>query len=1254
MRILFRTLLLTVVCVAVLLVYVSTSRHGLKLMWQNLQPLLPTELTIDSLEGRLSGPLTVTGLKFRNDDFSLELNAAELDWTPRRLLSGVLQVDRLVLEDGRYTPAETAAPRAASEPVTLPDRMALPIAVQLGQFRVANFTVETTSGSPALLIERGDLSLSYQDAALEIHHVSVQSPDFQIAGSGNLGTAADYPLQAALDWRVSPPDYADIAGQTTVSGSLKRLTIEQTFNETYPVTGKLLITGLPASPTLDATVNVDGLALQAINTDLPAMKLTGEFQAGGPVDALSLSGGLELEADTLPMLHAELAVQLSTDRLELEQLHLTVPDQQTDLRVSGPVDFKADGPEFDLRAEWRQARWPLAGAVQLESRTGHLHLQGSPNNYRLNSQIALLVPGYSSADLSLQGSGNLDALQLSELNIATLDGHLQGTASIAWRPQLTTSLELKGSALNPGLVLANWPGQLNVQLKAQADISSTGVVAQVSALRLNGQLRDLPVRLDTRGGYQQDTLVIEAFKLVSGTSALLLSGAIGTGLAIDWKLDSPDLHSLLPAAAGRLVGEGHVGGTVSAPVGTVKLSGAELRYGSDRLSELELDASVDMTAARESNLALTLGKGFIRGTRINSLDLRAAGVPAQHKVTLSADSSFVKGHLRAKGDWRDTVWRFALQEAELGHPDFAPWSLAETAQGRLGRDGIAADRSCWQSGGAQLCLSGEFTAGAGSGEVRLRDLPLVYFSPLLPAGVEAQGTLTLDGRIKQQAGQALTTRLQLDGKSLALQFPGEGQRPDVRIAATQATLNLAGDQRSTRLDCVLSLNNDANLSVNATVSNSDADFLSRRLTGLTSIEIADVAFLGELTPHISELQGALTGQVRLSGSLRAPVLDGRLQTTDTRLTLDQPGITLQGVDLELKGRPNGDIMLNLAAQSGEGQLTVKGESNLTASPRSARLRITGSDFRVMDTREAVIDASPDLTLVMSGQHIDIDGQITVPSARIRPRKLPESSVTISADQVIVDDDEITAAESAYQISSRVRLILGEQVRFDGFGLQGRFTGNLLTKDRPGKPTTASGELAIKDGSYRAYGQNLEIRTGRLLFAGGPVSEPGLDIEAVRRPAPDILVGVRARGNLRKPDFSLFSEPTMSQSDQLSWLVLGRPLESKSSAQERNSLNQAALVLGLGGGLALTEEYGEKLGIDEISIESDPDSETNQASLLVGKYLSPKLFVSYGVGIFEPVSTLRLIYTLGSQWRLVGESSALRSGADLFYVIEVGK
>ncbi|MEN8801092.1 MAG: translocation/assembly module TamB domain-containing protein [Thiogranum sp.] len=1254
MRILFRTLLITFLFIAVLLVYVSTTQHGLKLLWQTLQPLLPAGLSVEHLEGRLTGPLTVTGLTFRNEGFKLVLDRGELEWAPAQLLTGVLQVDRLALEDIRYTPGGKAAPVTATAPLVLPERIALPIGVKLEQFRVANFTVETADGAAALVIEQGDVSLSYQDAALEIRDLSVLSTDFQIAGSARLRTAADYPVQAVLDWRISPPDYAAVQGQTTVSGTLKRLRVTQTFNETYPVTGKLLITGLPDMPNLEASVNVDGLTLAEVNDDLPAMQLTAEFRAGGRVDTLTLSGWLDIDAETLPTLRADIETQLSAEGLEVEKLHLTAPDLQTELRVSGPVDFEADGIGFDLHADWNQLRWPLAGAAQMESPTGRLHLRGSPDDYRFDSQMRLAAPGYTDADLSLQGSGSQDALQIAELNIDTLNGYLQGTATVAWRPGLETSIEINGSSLNPGVIIPEWAGQLDMQLTAQADFTSTGIVAQVPRFSIKGQLRDLPIELDAQGGYQQNALTLEKFSLVSGPSALNLGGSIGTSLNIDWRLDSPDLDSLLPTASGRLVCEGRVGGTFATPLVKVKLSGSDLRYGNDRLSKIDLDAIVDMTAAIESNLALKLGKGFIQGTTINSLDLQATGVPTQHSVTLSVDSNLVKGQLEAKGNWKDNVWHFDLQEAELGHPEFAPWSLANSFQGQLGQDRIAANRSCWHSGEARLCLRGAFTAGTGNGEISLRELPLGYFAGLLPAGVEAQGALELDAEIKQQAGLPATTHLQLNSKALALVFAAEGQRPDVRIEASEASLNLAGDPQSTRLAGALSLNNDAKLSMNATVSGSDADFLNRALSGNTSIEIPDIAFLGELTPHISDIQGALNGWVRFSGSLRAPGLEGRVHSTDTRLLLDQPGITLEGVELTLQGQPDGDIMLDLAAQSGEGQLTIKGESNLKTTPRSARLSITGSDFRVMDTREAVISASPDLTLALTGQQIDIDGQITVPSARIRPRKLPESSVSVSADQIIVDDDEATAAESAYQVTSRVRFILGEQVKFDGFGLKGRISGNLLAKDQPGKPTTASGELAINDGQYRAYGQNLDIRTGRLLFAGGPVSAPGLDIEAVRRPAPDILVGVRARGSLRKPDFSLFSEPTMSQSDQLSWLVLGRPLESKGSAQDRNSMNQAAIMLGLGGGLALTEEYGEKLGIDEISIESDPDDTTNQASLLVGKYLSPKLFVSYGVGIFEPVSTLRLIYTLGSQWRLVGESSALRSGADLFYVIEFGE
>ena len=228
------------------------------------------------MEGRLSGPLAVTGLKFHNDDFKLALDSAELEWTPSRLLSGELQVDRLMLDDIRYSPSEQAAPVAA-EPMAMPERIALPIAVILEQLRVRNVTVYTASGAEAVIIEQGETSLSYRDMALEIRHVSVQSEGFQIQGSSRLETAGDYPLEAVLDWRLSPPDYAEILARTRLSGTLKRLLIAQTFNETYPVSGEFILTGLLDKPSLEARVGIDGLALKAINNDLPAMSLMAEY-----------------------------------------------------------------------------------------------------------------------------------------------------------------------------------------------------------------------------------------------------------------------------------------------------------------------------------------------------------------------------------------------------------------------------------------------------------------------------------------------------------------------------------------------------------------------------------------------------------------------------------------------------------------------------------------------------------------------------------------------------------------------------------------------------------------------------------------------------------------------------------------------------------------------------------------------------------------------------------------------------------------
>jgi translocation and assembly module TamB len=354
---------------------------------------------------------------------------------------------------------------------------------------------------------------------------------------------------------------------------------------------------------------------------------------------------------------------------------------------------------------------------------------------------------------------------------------------------------------------------------------------------------------------------------------------------------------------------------------------------------------------------------------------------------------------------------------------------------------------------------------------------------------------------------------------------------------------------------------------------------------------------------------------------------------------------------------------------------VDGSAGTGKAGPHATLAIEGENFRVFNTPEGQVDVSPDLDLKLAEQRLEVTGAVRVPAARIELAEAPESAVGVSDDQVIVQPDEEQAAGSdALEVAAEVRVILGEPgatgatdpasdvvaasdldlsdeaVTFTGFGLQAALAGDLTVIETPGEPTTATGEINVTKGHYAAYGQDLEIEQGQVLFAGGPIDEPAIDVRAVRRPAEDILVGVEARGSLLQPEFSVFSEPAMSESEQLSWLVLGRPLEG-GPASENSALARAALALGIKGGNYLTEQFGDQLGVDQIGIETEPGQSNEQAALVVGKYLSPELYVSYGIGLLEPVSTLKLSYALSSKWRLVTESSSVQSGGDLFYSIE---
>jgi translocation and assembly module TamB len=235
------------------------------------------------------------------------------------------------------------------------------------------------------------------------------------------------------------------------------------------------------------------------------------------------------------------------------------------------------------------------------------------------------------------------------------------------------------------------------------------------------------------------------------------------------------------------------------------------------------------------------------------------------------------------------------------------------------------------------------------------------------------------------------------------------------------------------------------------------------------------------------------------------------------------------------------------------------------------------------------------------------------------------------------------------LHSDVHIKMGDDVRVDAFGLQGKIVGGVETTAITNEAPIGRGELSVEDGRYAAYGQSLNINRGRLLFDASPLDDPGLDIEAKRK-IENITVGMNVRGTLRAPRLTFFSDPSMPQTSIVSYLLVGKGMDSMQSS-EASSMGSATDALAAQGGGFLASRLGHQLGLEQVGVESTPnDSGQTNTSLVLGKFLSPRLFISYGISLTESINTFKLRYTISDKWMLKLEAGEIQS-ADAEYTIE---
>jgi len=516
----------------------------------------------------------------------------------------------------------------------------------------------------------------------------------------------------------------------------------------------------------------------------------------------------------------------------------------------------------------------------------------------------------------------------------------------------------------------------------------------------------------------------------------------------------------------------------------------------------------------------------------------------------------------------------------------------------------------------------------------------------LPPQMTVEGLLDGDAELSFKAPDNLVGEIKVSSPVGTFGYPlleGEKERWEYRDANLVLVMNNRGVSASS--DIQLGRDNSLNGQLSLPGAKLLAlDAASQALQAKARLDFRELDLIEALLPEIEQLQGSATLDFSADGTLAQPNLGGRAEILDAALLVPRLGLSIDRIKMTGVSGNDGQFKFMVDASSGDGDLSIQGSSRLDAAegwPTS--FTIKGDNFEIARIPEAAVNISPDLRVKLQHQSIDIQGDLIVPYARLEPKDIT-TAASVSDDTVVVGGEE--APQQKWLVATRINLVLGDRIDFFGFGFEGKLGGKLLVEEEPGQLARGTGSVKILEGRYRAYGQRLDIENGRLLFTGGPLTNPGLDLRAVRKTG-NVTAGIKVRGRLQQPVLELYSIPAMGQTDTLSYLLLGRPLES-ASGEEGAMMAQAALALGLAGGDRLARSIGNQFGLDEMRIESSDSGD--QASLVVGRYLSPRLYVSYGVGLVESLNSLNLRYQISEKWQLKAVSG-VNQGADFLYSIE---
>ena len=873
-------------------------------------------------------------------------------------------------------------------------------------------------------------------------------------------------------------------------------------------------------------------------------------------------------------------------------------------------------------------------------------VNGHPDSLTASLSGQINTAGTENGDLTTLPF-NLDAsldnrlLDVEELQLNTPGGYARFRGSVDWSegyPQWQG--ELGSRDFSPAHFHPLLPEQLNGELTISGQLHQH-LFLELTSNNLKGNLRGHSLSTDISATMTNNTVAVKALNASIGSNQLSLSGTVSP-LHTDarFALKAPEIEEVFPAFNGTLEASGKIKGSLKAPSITLTASASQLSYADLSTQTLQLGLAVEngvFIGNRNSLEATQLKYGDLS---VHKLWLGIQNRWQSPRVSLFVDAFDSQTELTGNLNFGSNRLQGEITQLRIDSQPMTTWQLKAPAQfdyhPPAGNWNL--ERLCLGELSGSLCIKANNANQHMQITATARQFPLDWTAriPALP--------LTATGRIDLAAELSALSGVPSGKVSWSL-----SDQQGLTIAARNATASKAVISQlssnvlldSGRAQGELSLRIGESAHINSTFSANDILDTDSPVNAEIRFAIPDLLPIMGFMPAADIQSGSLSGSLTVTNTLREPKPAMTADLTISSIYLIPLDVEWKNLTARIETDTRSTARIVAAGTAGNGELVANGELTMAALDEwLLSLNVSGQNAMISNLPNQRIVASPDLTVQVRPERTQIQGKLAVPDALFRLDSSPERLSLTSA--AVIHKENSQQKIRPYELIMDTKVTLGDSVSLYAYGLETRLDGELDLRHREKSGLLAQGQIQLLEGRYRAYGQKLKIDSGSLQFAG-PVSQPQITLTASRTTG-EIWAGVEISGTADNLQSRLVSNPSMPDSEILSYITRGKPL-SETSTVDQHFLSNAALSYAISQSTPVTEKIANYSGLDDLGIGAEEGIES--LGLTVGKYISPKLYVRYGYGIVDKLNKLFAQYQLGRHLFLeteVGEGQSV----DLIY------